>query len=510
LVLTPGLYGVQINGTYPDLQANGNITANGSVTGNIIATNNVVSSSTQVQNYDVFALNSNLYTSTGSLIGITNGLMALTASMKAVAIVSSSQQIQNYNLFAVTSSANTFYGDQTISGSLRVNNGITGSLNGNATTATTANLATNAGNVAVVRDNTDTTLYPVFTGTVAADAYYSLKGHTSGTLYYNGVTRRLHMEGLVVSGSNVEVTGSLNVTGSGTFTDTLTIQKPAAISSLIVKNNSSTTGLWLYLNGLDATLSNQDNGKLSLQSNGTTAVEINQLAASNFIGAVTASQTLTATKAAIGSTVTPTIPLEVYGQQKWFTTTGDGSELRGLFNPGGAADDAQLTLYKADGTTAGVKITPDGIDFSANSNVAGMTSELLNDYEEGTWTPVIRGAGTAGTYELTSTSHYTKIGRQVTLITTIALAGSITGGGSGYLQISGVPFAKAASTFAIGTVSTNGVDTVGNYLTVQFISMGAETTLFLSEVNDNAAPSDLPISAISATDGIALSITYFV
>ena len=103
----------------------------------------IVSSSTQVQNYDIFGLNSNLYTSTGSLIGITNGLMALTASiknstivsssnqlgeiaglqaytssLKSVAIVSSSQQIQNYNLFAVTSSANTFYGTQTISGSL--------------------------------------------------------------------------------------------------------------------------------------------------------------------------------------------------------------------------------------------------------------------------------------------------------------------------------------------------------------------------------------------------------
>ena len=41
----------------------------------------IVSSSTQVQNYDIFALNSNLYTSTGSLIGITNGLMAFTAAL---------------------------------------------------------------------------------------------------------------------------------------------------------------------------------------------------------------------------------------------------------------------------------------------------------------------------------------------------------------------------------------------------------------------------------------------
>ena len=115
----------------------------------------IVSSSTQIQNYDVFALNSNLYTSTGSLIGITNGLMAFTAaldstyatdaqlyqlyaetasikaeiggieaytaSLKGAAIVSSSQQVQNYFTFAKTGSANTFYGNQSISGSLGVN-----------------------------------------------------------------------------------------------------------------------------------------------------------------------------------------------------------------------------------------------------------------------------------------------------------------------------------------------------------------------------------------------------
>ena len=68
----------------------------------------------------VFALNSNLYTSTGSIKGEIAGLEAYTASLKGAAIVSSSQQITEYNTFAVTSSANTFYGNQTISGSLRV------------------------------------------------------------------------------------------------------------------------------------------------------------------------------------------------------------------------------------------------------------------------------------------------------------------------------------------------------------------------------------------------------
>ena len=73
----------------------------------------IVSSSTQVQNYDVFALNSNLYNSTGSIKGEIAGIEAYTASLKGAAIVSSSQQITNYYKFAETASANTFYSTNT-------------------------------------------------------------------------------------------------------------------------------------------------------------------------------------------------------------------------------------------------------------------------------------------------------------------------------------------------------------------------------------------------------------
>ena len=69
-------------------------------------------------------VNLGISTFTGSLRSEVNLIEAYTASLKGAAIVSSSQQIQNYNLFAQTSSANTFYGNQTISGSLS----LTGSL----------------------------------------------------------------------------------------------------------------------------------------------------------------------------------------------------------------------------------------------------------------------------------------------------------------------------------------------------------------------------------------------
>ena len=148
-----------------------------------------------------------------------------------------------------------------------------------------------------------------------------------------------------------------------------------------------------------------------------------------------------------------------------------------------------------------------GIDFSANTHAAGMTSELLNDYEEGTWTPVVRGSGAAGTYELASSAaYYTAIGRLVTLHMTLTTAGSVTGGGTGYLQITGVPFANAA--FATGTVYLQGVDFTADYVVCNFTSASGSSILYFEEVRDAASSGDLPVSAIATNDTIRLTIQY--
>jgi hypothetical protein len=53
-----------------------------------------------------------------------------------------------------------------------------------------------------------------------------------------------------------------------------------------------------------------------------------------------------------------------------------------------------------------------GVDFSVTSGTG--TSELLADYEEGTWTPA-QGSGLTVTGTFSSNGKYTKIGRQVTV-----------------------------------------------------------------------------------------------
>lgn len=81
------------------------------------------------------------------------------------------------------------------------------------------------------------------------------------------------------------------------------------------------------------------------------------------------------------------------------------------------------------------KVAAKGVNFAANTPAAGMTSQLLNWYEEGTWTPVLNGfTGTGST-----SGTYTRIGRMIHVIaqlvptTTFATV-------AGTSKLTGLPF----------------------------------------------------------------------
>ena len=80
-----------------------------------------------------------------------------------------------------------------------------------------------------------------------------------------------------------------------------------------------------------------------------------------------------------------------------------------------------------------------GISFSATANSGGsMASELLDDYEEGTWTPV-SGGGNG------STAYYTRVGRLVQIEGDVTFSGN--SGSTNF--ISGLPFAVVTQGGAI-------------------------------------------------------------
>lgn len=160
-------------------------------------------------------------------------------------------------------------------------------------------------------------------------------------------------------------------------------------------------------------------------------------------------------------------------------------------------------------TTVASKL-PTGVN---PNGTASSDPEVLDAYEEGTWTAVIQGGVTAGTYEIaTNYCNYTRVGRQVTIEGYIVLAGSITGGGSGYLKITGLPFAKRGNSYPEGALALGTVNLPASVstVTIGFESIGSNSALLFNETNDNSGITNTAIGSLAASSQISFSLTYFV
>ena len=101
-----------------------------------------------------------------------------------------------------------------------------------------------------------------------------------------------------------------------------------------------------------------------------------------------------------------------------------------------------------------------GIDFSAQTSTtatnAAATAEVLDHYEEGTWTPVVTGSSGAPsgvTYTTSPAGKYTRVGRVVTISFYLHI-NAITGG-SGHFHLTGVPFSSIGGNDGLGTGPVN-------------------------------------------------------
>ena len=118
-----------------------------------------------------------------------------------------------------------------------------------------------------------------------------------------------------------------------------------------------------------------------------------------------------------------------------------------VFSNSSAAEQARFT-------DAGLKLPSGrGIDFSATGDSSGtMSSELLDDYEEGTFTPSIILGATSISYSIQRGS-YTKIGDIVEFQIDLYMSGTADGN---YIRIGGLPFTSAnQATYAFGGAFLN-------------------------------------------------------
>jgi len=143
-----------------------------------------------------------------------------------------------------------------------------------------------------------------------------------------------------------------------------------------------------------------------------------------------------------------------------------------------------------------------GIDFSANTGAAGMTSELLNWYEEGTWTPDLKfgGANTGITYSSRS-GTYTRIGRMVHARATIVL--SSNGSASGGATVTGLPFNCAVTTAA--SIYQDGIAYTG---TLNVAVEGTVDRFTIQKVSEAGVNTNLARTDFSNTASFTLSVCY--
>lgn len=127
--------------------------------------------------------------------------------------------------------------------------------------------------------------------------------------------------------------------------------------------------------------------------------------------------------------------------------------------------------------------------------------------ESETFTPIVAGSGTAGTYELaTNNSRYYRMGDLVFVHVDVTFDNPLTAGGTDDFRITGMPFKALDSHSPMGAVWTSGVDHTANYLVAGMVE--DTTTMSISEIADNGAATELPIAAVAADDRIIASCVY--
>jgi hypothetical protein len=185
------------------------------------------------------------------------------------------------------------------------------------------------------------------------------------------------------------------------------------------------------------------------------------------------------------------------------TTTGDTNT--GVFFP--AADTVGVTTAGTERmriTSGGdvqiangnlvISTSGKGIDFSATSGTG--TSELLADYEEGTFTPNLKfGGGTTGITYTARSGKYIKVGNKVTVLIFFQLSNK--GSSTGSATIADLPFTNG-----------NGAGFEGATFSVNYWNNFGAAIIPLGYVQSNATSITL-VNGTASTTATAISDTSF-
>jgi len=283
---------------------------------------------------------------------------------------------------------------------------------------------------------------------------------------FNDVTieGELTFDGDIDINSDLKIDGNLEVTGTSTLNNLTTITKTSGKQLSLVG--------WSWTNG-----GNGSSGALELGPTPAYQAQIGYAADGNTTLSFdnTYSSDNAKTQFRMKTAGTAVVPLTIYG-----------------------SGNVELSNNLVIGTSG------KGIDFSATAGTG--TSELLDDYEEGTWTPTILfGGANAGMTFANQTGLYTKIGNLVSASCYISL--SANGSSTGAATIGGLPFAagSTALTFTAGSLYLDEVSFANFPQT--WISY-ADQVMNLAEVTDAGVRTLITNANFVATSEIMMNVTY--
>ncbi len=266
---------------------------------------------------------------------------------------------------------------------------------------------------------------------------------------------------MVATPSSLTHTGTFNPSGDTSAGDTAALGYTAT-EGVILTGQGSTNDITLK-NDADATVMSVPTGTTTVNFAGDVAVPTGTTNA-NFAGNISSLgiddnasvEAIDLTDALV--TVTPNMVIDNSNPILTLLTTSADNDTRAEFleNQGGAGDLGGFVMYDGSandfliGTvlngadTTSITIPRDGsgnIEIGNGIYIGGTAAaNLLDDYEEGTWTPVLSD-GTNNATSSVNTARYTKIGNKVFIqgrLTTSSL-GSVTGS----VRITGLPFTSA-------------------------------------------------------------------
>jgi len=285
------------------------------------------------------------------------------------------------------------------------------------------------------------------------------------------------------------INGPLTVAGSATITGAATVQ------TLGVTGASTLTGSVGIGAASSAKLSVFDTNGIPLRFGDIAAAPVSQLAC--YVGISTSG-----------------LPGSGNGDLILVPRTSDARDVVIYTGSGTAAERLRVTAAGNVNITTGnvvMATSGKGIDFSAKTPDGSGTvgDEILNDYEEGTFTPVLTfgGASVGITYN-NQTLRYTKIGRVVTVNGYISLTSK--GSSTGQALITGLPFtiANSFSAYSPASLWSSGITPAGGAgVNVPFGVINT-ATINISTLKADGTYSGLTDANFANNTELMLSLTY--